>query len=227
MDGRAAQTSGDHRTDARVRAVDGARIGGSRALRPQRVAGSDTPAVYVAVAAAAVGVWLAADATLDGDSVSRALAALGGVFAAGAIVAVGTVGVAGGSLSPVVPAAGLVVASVLSGVVWVGLTHFVPTVHPTGALGAFVIFAHVLDGVSTAVGVDVLGFGERTPLSRIIIEFAAGLPTEPVLGTVWLFVVVKIAVASHPVSLVGTLVGAVGLGPAVHNLLLFSVATPA
>jgi uncharacterized membrane protein len=200
-----------------------------------------TPAVYVAVAAAAVGVWLAADATLDGDSVSRALAALGGVFAAGAIVAVGTVGVAGGSLSPVVPAAGLVVASVLSGVVWVGLTHFVPTVHPTGALGAFVIFAHVLDGVSTAVGVDVLGFGERTPLSRIIIEFAAGLPTEPVLGTVWLFVVVKIAVASLVVWLFADLmaeeparsrlllgfVGAVGLGPAVHNLLLFSVATPA
>ena len=197
-----------------------------------------TPAVYVAVAVAAVGAWLAADATLDGDSVPRALAATGGVFAAGAIAAVGTAGVAGGSLSPVVPAAGLVVAVVLSGVVWIGLTRSVPAVRSTGALGAFVVFAHVLDGVSTAVGVDVLGFGERTPLSQLIIEFAAGLPTEPILGTVWLFVVVKIGVASLVVWLFADLmaeeparsrlllgfVAAVGLGPAVHNLLLFSVA---
>ena len=200
-----------------------------------------TPAVYVAVAVAAVGAWLVVDATLDGESVPRALATLGSVFAVGAVGAVGTVGVAGGSLSPVVPAAGFVVAAVLTGVVWIGITRAVPAVRPTGALGAFVIFAHVLDGVSTAVGVDVLGFGERTPLSRIIIEFAAGLPTEAVLGTVWLFVVVKIAVASLVVWLFADLiaeeparsrlllgfVGAVGLGPAVHNLLLFSVAVPA
>ena len=200
-----------------------------------------TPAVYVAVAVGAVGVWLVADAALDGDSVSRALAATGGVFATGTVVAVGTVGVAGGSLSPGLPVAGALAAVVVAGAVWVGLTRAVPAVRPTGRLGAFVIFAHVLDGVSTAVRVDVLGFAERTPLSQVIIEFAAGLPTEPVLGTVWLFVVVKIGVASLVVWLFADLlreeptrsrlllgfVAAVGLGPAVHNLLLFSVAAPA
>lgn len=200
-----------------------------------------TPAVYVAVAVGAVGAWLVADAGLNGDAVSRALAAVGGVLAVGAIVAVGTAGVAGGSLSPVVPAIGGLTAVMISAAVWRGLTRAVPAVRPTGWLGAFVIFAHVLDGVSTAVGVDVLGFGERTPLSQVIIEFAAGLPTEPVLGTVWLFVVVKIGIASLVVWLFADLldeeptrsrlllgfVAAVGFGPAVHNLLLFSVAVPA
>ena len=198
-----------------------------------------TPAVYVAVGVAAVGAWLAADATLDGEAVPRGLAASGTVLAGGAIAALAAV--AEGSLSPVVPAAGVVAAAALAAVVWLGLVRAVPSVRATGALGAFVVFAHTLDGVSTAVGVDVLGFGERTPLSRLIIEFAAGLPTEPILGTVWLFVAVKIAVASVVVWLFADLmneeparsrlllgfVAAVGLGPAVHNVLLFSVVGPA
>ena len=200
-----------------------------------------TPAVYVAVGVAAVGAWLAADAALDGEAVPRWLAASGTVLAGGAITTLAAVGVAGGSPSPGVPAAGLAAAAALAAVVWLGLVRAVPSVRATGALGAFVVFAHTLDGVSTAVGVDVLGFGERTPLSQLIIEFAAGLPTEPVLGTVWLFVAVKIAVASIVVWLFADLmaeeparsrlllgfVAAVGLGPAVHNLLLFSVAAPA
>ena len=199
-----------------------------------------TPAVYVAVGVAAAGVWLAADAGLDAAAVPRGLTATGGVVAAGAIAWVGAAGAAEASVSPAIPAAGFVVAVVLTVVVWVGLTRGVPAVEATGPLGAFVVFAHVLDGVSTAVGVDVLGFGERTPLSQVIIEAAVGLPTEPILGTVWLFVVVKIAVASVVVWLFADLmadeparsrlllgfVAAVGLGPAVHNLLLFSVAAP-
>jgi uncharacterized membrane protein len=104
-------------------------------------------------------------------------------------------------------------------------------------VGFLAVFGHALDGVSTAVGVDLLGFGERTPLSRAIIEFAATLPTEPYLGTVWLFVLVKLAVASGVVTLFADyvredpsegyallgFVAAVGLGPGVHNLLLFTV----
>jgi uncharacterized membrane protein len=196
-----------------------------------------TPAVYVAVGVVGVGTWLAADATLDGPAVPRALAASGGMLAIGAVAAVG---VAGASLSPAAPAAGVVVASALAGVAWVVLTRAVPAVRVTGSLGAFVVFAHALDGVSTAVGIDVLGFGERTPLSRLIIEFAAGLPTEPVIGAGWLFVLVKLGVASLVVWLFADLmeaeptrsrlllgfVAAVGLGPAVHNLLLFTIATP-
>jgi uncharacterized membrane protein len=197
-----------------------------------------TPAVYVAVATLGVGAWVLADAVLDGPTVPRALAASGGLLALGAVVAVG---LAGASMSPGAPAAAVVVASVLAAVAWAGLSRAAPAVRTTGALGAFVIFAHLLDGVSTAVGVDVLGFGERTPLSRVIIEFAAGLPTDPVLGAGWLFVLVKLGVASLVVWLFADLVdeepvrsrlllgfvAAVGLGPAVHNLLLFTIATPA
>lgn len=193
-----------------------------------------TPAVYVAVGTLAVGTWMLADAALGEAAVPRALAASGGVLALAAVVAVG---VAAPSLSPVVPAAAVVVATVLAAVAWVVFTRAVPAVRATGPLGAFVVFAHALDGVSTAAGVDVLGFGERTPLSRLIIEFAAGLPTEPTLGAGWLFVLVKLGVASLVVwlfvdfleeeptraRLLLGFVAAVGLGPAVHNLLLFTI----
>ena len=195
-----------------------------------------TPAVYVAVGTAGVGAWVLADATLDTGTVPRALTAVGGVLALGAVGAVGTVG---SSLSPTVPAAAVVASAALAAVAWLGLVRGVPAVRATGSLGAFVVFAHVLDGVSTAVGVDILGFGERTPLSRIIIEFAAGLPTEPAIGAGWLFVAVKLGVASVVVWLFADLideeptrsrlllgfVAAVGLGPAVHNLLLFTIST--
>ena len=101
------------------------------------------------------------------------------------------------------------------------------------------IVSHALDGVSTAAGVDLLGFGERTPASRAIMEVAAALPTADLLGVGWLFVLVKVVVASAVVvlfaeyvredptpgySLLG-LIAAVGLGPASHNLLLYAVAS--
>ena len=200
-----------------------------------------TPTVYVTVAVAAVGAWTVADAALDADRVARVLALVGGVLAAVAVAAVLAVGAAAGTLSPVVPAASLVVAGVLGAVVWTVLTRVVPETRATGALGAFAVFAHVLDGVSTAAGIDILGFGERTPLSRLIVEFAAGLPTEPMLGSGWLFVLVKIAVASLVVWLFADLVetdptearlllgfvAAVGFGPATHNVLLFTISSPA
>ena len=193
-----------------------------------------TPAVYAAVGTIGVGTWVLVDAALDGPAVPRGLAVSGGIFALGSVVAVG---LASASLSPVAPAVGIVVAATLAGAVWVGLTRALPAVRATGALGAVVVFSHALDGVSTAVGVDVLGFGERTPLSRLIIEFAAGLPTEPIIGAGWLFVLVKLGVASLLVWLFADLieaeptrsrlllgfVAAVGLGPAVHNLLLFTI----
>lgn len=200
-----------------------------------------TPAVYVTVAIAAVGAWTAADAVLDPARVARVLALGGGGLAAVAVAGVLAVGAAAGTLSPVVPAASLVVAAVVAAAVWAGLTRVVPEVRATGALGVFAVFAHVFDGVSTAAGIDILGFGERTPLSRLIVDFAAGLPTAPVLGSGWLFVVVKIAIASLVVWLFADLVetdptearlllgfvAAVGFGPATHNVLLFTISAPA
>jgi len=70
-------------------------------------------------------------------------------------------------------------------------------------------------------------------------EFAGSLPTASTVGSGWLFVVVKLAVAvavvvlmddylrEEPVeaSLVLSLVVAVGLGPATNNVVLFLFAS--
>lgn len=195
-----------------------------------------TPSVYGSVAAVAGAVWLAAD-VLEG-SVPRWLAAVGGVAALAAVLVVGAVGVARGSVRPLPSLAALLVAVVLTAVAWFGLRRVRPGVADVGWVGVLALGAHALDGVSTAVGVGWLNFGERTPLSRELIEFGAGLPPAGVLGDAWLFVLVKVVLVAWVVSLfVGYVrespaegygllgvVTAVGLGPAVHNLLLFAVA---
>jgi uncharacterized membrane protein len=137
---------------------------------------------------------------------------------------------------PLLPTAGVVVALVLTFVLYVIIgawrTYVVAEARYAGAL---VLFAHVLDGVTTTIGVDVLGSGERSALPARIMDFAAGLPTAEFIGTGWLFLVVKIAVASAVVvlfadyvreepsqgNLLFALVAAVGLGPATNNYLLF------
>jgi uncharacterized membrane protein len=100
-----------------------------------------------------------------------------------------------------------------------------------------VVFAHALDGASTAVGTDLLGAGERTPLSAAILEFAKTLPTADAIGAGWLFVLVKLALAVAVVNLFAgyvredprrahlllAVIVAVGLGPGVQNVLLFAV----
>jgi uncharacterized membrane protein len=99
------------------------------------------------------------------------------------------------------------------------------------------VFGHALDGVSTAVGIDILGFGERSPVSQMIIEFAAGLPTAAVIGAGWLFLLIKLALAATTVVCLSSYVreeptegylllgavAAIGLGPGAHNLLLFTI----
>jgi uncharacterized membrane protein len=106
--------------------------------------------------------------------------------------------------------------------------------------GALAIFAHVLDGVTTAIGIDVLQYAEKTPLSLLVLDVAGALPTATIIGVGWLFVLVKLIVAVLVVWLLGDfvreeptegnalllLVTAVGLGPAVHNVILFTVLGP-
>ncbi|WP_129112989.1 DUF63 family protein [Halegenticoccus tardaugens] len=194
-----------------------------------------TPSVYLTVAVVAGATWLAADVAADG---ARLLAGVGTLALLAALSGALLVGAARGTLHPLWPGLGLVASLALAAVVWVGLTRARPGVAITGGAGALAVFAHVLDGVSTAVGIDVLGFGERTPLSKVIIDLAATLPTADLLGAGWLFVLVKVGVAAVVVALMAdyvreeptegflllALVAAVGLGPGVHNLVLFSVA---
>ncbi|PYZ03214.1 hypothetical protein C8039_17815 [Halogeometricum sp. wsp3] len=56
------------------------------------------------------------------------------------------------------------------------------------------MFAHMLDGVSTAVGADVSRITELTRAGGVF-ELAGTLPTAPYLGKGWLFVFVKLLVA--------------------------------
>ncbi|MFB6194527.1 MAG: DUF63 family protein [Haloplanus sp.] len=192
-----------------------------------------TPAVYLTVALVAGATWLGVDAT--SVDTARALGGLGTVLAVGALaVAV----VAGRSLRLAPSVAILVGAAVATAVTWALLRRVRPGVSATGHVGLLAVAGHALDGVSTAVGVDLLGFGERTPLSRLIIEFAASLPTADLIGSGWLFVLVKlVVVAAVVVALTETVredptegrlvlgfVAAVGLGPGAHNLVLFAVA---
>ena len=194
-----------------------------------------TPAVYAAVAVVAGATWAGLDAA--GRDPARPLGAVGVVLF---VPLLGAALATAGTLAPRWPAAAVVVAALLAAGAWRALVGLRPDVAVTGRVGPLVVFAHALDGVSTAVGVDVLGFGERTPLSQVIIEFGAALPTAELLGSGWPFVAVKLALAAVVAVVLAdvvrdeptegyallTLVAAVGLGPAVHNLVLFTVAAP-
>jgi uncharacterized membrane protein len=196
-----------------------------------------TAAVYLTTAILAGAAWLGVDAAAP-QTVPRWLVAVGGIVVGATIGAAIGVGLARGSLAPLWPAAAVGLSLVVTAAGWLLLRRLRPTATATtGAVGLLALFGHTLDGVSTAIGVDVLGFGERTPLSAVILGAAESLPTADLLGAGWLFVLVKVIVAGGVVvlfreyvaaeptegyALLG-FVAAVGLGPGVHNLLLFTV----
>ncbi|SFR57023.1 DUF63 family protein [Halorubrum sodomense] len=204
------------------------------ALPPLLAPFAGSPTVYLTVGSLAGAAWLAAAAARP-DRVATALAAAGALCLLPVVaVALGTgLSLAGARWSAVA----LALALPITGAAWAGLTRLRPEVAVTGGVGALALFGHALDGVSTAVGTTQLGFGERTPISRILLELG-GIPPVPVLGEGWLFLLVKLAVASAVVWLFAAyvreepaegylllgFVAAMGLGPAAHNLLLFSVA---
>jgi uncharacterized membrane protein len=101
-------------------------------------------------------------------------------------------------------------------------------------LGWSTVFAHVFDAVTTALGLEVFGTVERNPVSASIISAGELLPADG--AGVLLFLVIKIVAALGVAWLAagfgtqeregtGLLVvaGGVGLAPAVHNLVLFSL----
>lgn len=206
--------------------------------------GGAAPVVLPLLGAPAVygTTFVLAGATLVGATVlwPQQRWVFGGVGAAGFTAAVVVLLAIGPGIRPKWPLVGLVVSLVLTGLTWVAVRWVRPSVGDAlPHIGALVIFAHTVDGVSTAIGVDVLGFGERTPASRAILDLAALLPTADTLGVGWVFVAVKITISAvvvwlfadyvreDPVAgylLLGVIL-AVGLGPGVHNLLLYAVAT--
>lgn len=141
-----------------------------------------------------------------------------------------------GPLRLVLPFAGLLLSLAVSFVVYILLgawrTYIIAEARHVGGL---LLFAHVFDGITTAIGVDLLGVGERSYVPRLIMDFARDLPTYQYLGAGWLFVVVKIVVAilvivafadylsEHPRrgNLLFAAIIVVGLGPALNNFFLF------
>jgi len=213
-----------------------------------------SPTVYLVVATLAGAVWVIADAAggetvrtvgnagaaadsslIDRERVPVLIAAVGTLFLVPVVLAALAVDVSGPGARWSLVA--LVTSLPITVAVWLGLTRASPGATATGGVGVLAVFGHALDGVSTAVGVAQLGFGERTPLSRVILELG-GVPPVPLLGEGWVFLLVKLAVASVVVhwfvpyvrekpgegSLLLGFIAAVGLGPAVHNLILFTVA---
>jgi len=131
-------------------------------------------------------------------------------------------------------ATAILLAFVVTGVV--GLTlQTIEKEAAGGWLGTTVVFSHVLDAMTTVVGLEVLGATERNPISAAVI--AVGNTAIDGVPGVLLFLFVKITVAVLIVWLAtdtdsqldvetsGLLVVAagVGLAPAVHNLVLFSL----
>ncbi|MWG35099.1 DUF63 family protein [Halomarina oriensis] len=197
-----------------------------------------SPIVYLTVFALLGFVW-GLSSLLGGRELASMVLVVSGAGLVLAVLGLAlVVGITRTTLDIAWPGAALVGAVVLTALTWGALGRLAPdATRITGWAGVLVVFAHVLDGLSTAVGVDQLGFGEQTPLSAAIITLGEGLPTEPFLGTAWLFVLLKLALAAAIVVFVAdyveevpsegylllAAVAAVGLGPGVHNIVLFSI----
>ncbi len=199
------------------------------------------PAVYATTATVAGAVWILGS-VLYAAGLQRSIEWFVGVsgtgfFAVFASFAV-LLGWDLGTFQPFWPVISVIVAGVVTAVAWIALSlWFTQVATATGATGVLVVFSQVLDGVSTAIGYDVLGAGEEVPLSQVILETGATLPTAEYLGAGWLFVLVKLLLSVAIVGLFAEfvreaprrgrlalgLVVAVGLGPGTHNVLLFVV----
>ena len=189
-----------------------------------------TPSVYISTFVLAGAIWALAD--------ERVLTITGMVAALCSVGAVLVMGDRYGAISLFWPLLALVVSIVLTAGVWMLFRRVFPVAAETTAVvGLLVVFGHVLDGISTAIGIDALEVHERSPLPRAIMGVAETLPTAEVIGVGWLFVLVKLVLACGLVWLMTeyvedapsegflllALIAAVGLGPGVHNLLLFAV----
>jgi len=131
------------------------------------------------------------------------------------------------------PLVSILLAVVLTLGLWAGMRRRLADVtEQTGSVGLLVVFGQVLDATSTLVGIDVLGFTEEVYLSRQIIDATARLPLPELLGTTWLFVVIKCALVVGILTLVArteefshwerrlllAIVFIFGFGPALNNL---------
>lgn len=199
------------------------------------------PAVYVTTFAVAALVWIALS-VFGMVTGPRFVARYLGLSGMGVLTVLFVLGIwqsmGLGTTDPVWPSIAIVGAFAITVVVGLAISLWrTPVFLRTRLVGPLVVFAHALDGVSTAIGADIYGVPERSPIPEEIMEIAGQLPTADVLGVGWLFVLVKVIVASLVVvafnrtvdedpfwgNLLFGFITAVGLGPATNNLFIFFI----
>ncbi|MDQ2050124.1 DUF63 family protein [Natronolimnohabitans sp. A-GB9] len=198
-----------------------------------------TPTVYLVTAIVAGIAWIIGSVLYAGGlqpTIERFVGISGTAFFAVFAMIVLNVGWADGTFSLFWPVIAVVGAGIVTALAWLVLgLWFTDVAAVTGYTGALVVFGHTLDGVSTAIGYDVLGAGEEVPLSRLILETAGDLPTAEYIGAGWLFILVKVALSlvilglfkeyveerPQQARVLLAAIAAVGFGPGVHNVLLF------
>ena len=204
-----------------------------------------SPTVYVTTAIGAGFVWIVASflhAAGISNSIPRLVGITGTAFFSIFAIIILLLGYENGSLRPLEPAVSVLITALITFVAWIGLSlRHTEVAAVTSLTGILVIFSQTLDGVSTAIGYDFLeGFHEGVPLSRFILETAETLPTYDYIYAGWLFIFIKIGLALVVLGLfkeyvkdeprrariVLAFIAAVGLGPGVHNVLLFAYGYP-
>ena len=193
-----------------------------------------TPTAYVTVGVLVLATWLIVDRVLPGrENVVTATLGILSLVTIGTAVAVHVAPRQTGVLRW--NAVAIVLAVVLTAAIGIIRNEISPDV-ASGWLGTSVIFAHILDAMTTAIGLEVLGAIERNPISAAIISVGDSI-YQGVPGVV-LFLGIKIAVAllvvqfmrdsKSPLDVESSaflvVTAGVGLAPAVHNLVLFSLA---
>ena len=199
-----------------------------------------TPSVYLTTFNTMGTVWLLLSLfgvrTGHDENISRNLGLVGTGILTVILLLSAITALRSDLIDPVWPALAVVVSLFVAAIAVLAVALWrTPIIIRARYAAPVVVFAHVFDGISTAIGTDVLGVSERSPLPRAIMEFAGDLPTASAIGSGWLFVLVKLVVAvvvvllmddylqEEPVeaSLILSLVAAVGLGPATNNVVLF------
>jgi uncharacterized membrane protein len=101
----------------------------------------------------------------------------------------------------------LMLAAVLSVVIYVGAERYAPVINEgTGRAGLVVLFGHAVDGVANVLSADWLDYigvpveyGSKHPINRIIVDITQSIQPEwlsTAIGTSWPFLAVKLVAAT-------------------------------
>ncbi len=139
------------------------------------------PSVYLVTATIAGVAWVLSIFLYSGglqETIERPLGTIGTGFFAVFTMFLLVESVELGTFEPFWPVIAIVISGVVTALAWLILgLWFTDVAAITGATGVLVVFGHALDGVSTAIGYDILGAGEEVPLSELVLNAGHALPT--------------------------------------------------